>query len=70
MIRDHVVSSCLRSVGHDAEADVLEIEFVSGAVYRYTAVPRRVHRELLEASSLGGYFNREIRGRYAYRKSA
>lgn len=49
---------------------MLEIEFVSGAVYRYTAVPRRVHRELLGASSLGGYFNREIRGRYAYRRSA
>ncbi|MGK4581901.1 KTSC domain-containing protein [Kitasatospora sp. HPMI-4] len=68
MVRDHVVSSCLRSVGYDAGAHVLEIEFVSSAVYRYTGVPRHVHRELLGASSPGGYFNRAIRGRYEYRR--
>ncbi|GAA2245982.1 hypothetical protein GCM10010430_29900 [Kitasatospora cystarginea] len=70
MVRDHVASSCLRSVGYDARAQVLELEFVSSAVYRYTAVPRRVHRELLDASSLGRYFNRAIMGRYEYRKVA
>ncbi|WP_280695529.1 KTSC domain-containing protein [Kitasatospora sp. GP82] len=67
-MRDHVVSSCLRSVGYDAEEHVLEIEFVTSTVYRYTAVPRRVHRALLAADSLGRYFNREVRGRYEYRK--
>jgi hypothetical protein len=35
-------------------------------VYRYFDVPVDVHENLLRASSKGSYFNRFIRGRFAY----
>lgn len=68
MERPAVDSSALRSVGYDAAHLVLELEFTGGRVYVYAAVPGRVYRELLAAESLGRYFAREIRGRYAYRR--
>jgi predicted dinucleotide-binding enzyme len=59
-----VESSALRSVGYDDDLAVLEIEFVSGEVYRYHAVPRAVHRELMDAESRGRYFVERIRDVY------
>ncbi len=66
--RTAVESSALRSVGYDAGARVLEIEFVGGAVYTYADVPASVHRELMDAPSHGRYFGRAVRGRFAYRR--
>ncbi|WP_405360443.1 KTSC domain-containing protein [Kitasatospora sp. NBC_00085] len=63
MRRQAVDSSALRSVGYDAALLVLELEFTSGHVYVYEAVPGRVHRELMAAESHGRYFVREVRGR-------
>lgn len=60
MRRDPVTSSVLRTVGYDPATAVLEIEFVSGDVYRYFAVPPSVHRALMDAESPGAYFNRRI----------
>lgn len=62
-------SSALRSVGYDAGTRVLEIEFVGGAVYEYTEVPRRVHEELMGAPSHGRCFGRVVRGRYPYQRT-
>ena len=44
----------------------LDIEFVTGRVYRYSAVPEPVARGLAGARSKGGYFNRAVRDRFAY----
>jgi len=63
-----VSSSVLAAVGYDAATAVLEIEFTSGDVYRYYAVPARVHRELTAAESPGAYFNRAINDRYPTRQ--
>ena len=68
MRREPVTSSVLRSVGYDAATAELEIEFASGDVYRYYAVPPRVHRELLAAESPGGYFNTHISDTYPTRQ--
>jgi hypothetical protein len=40
-------SSTIRSVGHDAGSGHLDVEFHSGAVYRYAGVPADVHTQLL-----------------------
>lgn len=64
MRRKPVDSSVFSSVGYDADNQMLEIEFISGDVYRYFLVPQRVHRELLAADSPGRYFGAEIRDRY------
>jgi len=39
MKRAPVASSSLRSLGYDAAQQVLEVEFASGALYRYEQVP-------------------------------
>ena len=64
MKREPVKSSVIASVGYDADAEMLEVKFHTGRTYRYFDVPRRVHRELLAAGSIGAYFNSEIRARY------
>jgi len=66
MLRKAVDSSTMNSVGYETERRVLEIEFVSGAVYQYWDVPASVHEELLASESKGRYFNSEIRDMYPY----
>ena len=39
-------SEAIASVGYDRATNVLELELAEGEVYRYYAVPRRVHQEL------------------------
>ena len=68
MKRTAVKSSVLSSVGYDADTAELEIEFTSGDVYRYYAVPARVHRELVAAQSPGGYFNTHVSDKYPTRQ--
>ena len=60
-------SRSLTSVGYDAAASALEIEFQSGRVYRFEGVPQSVHAWLLRTPSKGAYFNRMIRDCYPYR---
>lgn len=56
-------SSLIASVRYSEEAS-LDIEFHSGATYRYFAVPRSVFESLLAADSKGAFFNRNIRNRF------
>jgi KTSC domain len=65
--RRPVVSTLIRSVGYDLDNSILEVEFVeSGRVYTYYDVPLSVFSELLDAESIGSYFNESIRDLYAY----
>lgn len=61
-----VVSTTLAGVAYDHAGNILQLEFRSGAVYRYFGVPAGVHEGLLRASSKGRYFNREIRERFRH----
>jgi hypothetical protein len=56
-------SSLLASARYSEEA-TLDIEFHSGATYRYFAVPRSIFDSLLSAESKGAFFNRHIRNRF------
>ncbi|HUO01948.1 MAG TPA: KTSC domain-containing protein [Rhizomicrobium sp.] len=62
--RRPVVSSMMLSAGYDESHAVLEIEFVTGHVYRYHAVPRRDWQGLMDAESKGRYFDAYIRDKY------
>jgi hypothetical protein len=64
MDRTPVVSSSVASVGYDAHAFVLEIEFRNGRVYRYDQVPAAAYRLLLQAPSIGEYVNQVIKPRF------
>jgi hypothetical protein len=68
MERQSVSSSNIRSVGHDTESRLLEVEFTSGSVYQYAGVTDSVYAALLRAASKGQYLNANIKDRYSCRK--
>jgi hypothetical protein len=70
VVRQQVESSSVRSLGYDAANRALEVQFVSGAVYRYLDVPSRVVDGLAVAPSIGRYVARNVRGTYRYRRVA
>jgi hypothetical protein len=59
-----VQSTILATVAYDSLRELLLLEFHSRAIYQYSGVPPAVHQALLNAPSLGRYFNRVIRGRF------
>lgn len=61
-----VASTTLATVAYDDAGGILQLEFRSGAVYRYVGVPPEVHAGLVRASSKGRYFNEQIRERFAH----
>lgn len=64
-----VVSSNLASVGYDADAEVLRIQFLSGRIYEYLDVPPSVYEGLMNARFKGRYFYTVVRFEYRYRQS-
>ncbi len=64
MERIAVRSQDIAIVGYDAQAKTLEITFRRGGVYEYSEVPAEVHRNLMEAASIGTYFGRKIKDKY------
>lgn len=68
MDRQPVSSSNIHSVGYEAESQTLEVEFHHGGIYRYANVPENVYQGLMQAGSIGSYFNRNIRDQYPTRR--
>ena len=64
MFREPVVSTSIVSIGFDADNTMLEVEFVTGSVYRYRNVEEDVFERLLDAPSKGTFFNEHIRDAY------
>ena len=62
--REPVESSVLASAGYDAQRRMLEIEFHSGAIYRYLDVAEDIFRKLLAAESKGQFFSANIRNKF------
>ena len=65
MERQAISSSNLVEVGYDPAAETLEIAFKNGSIYQYFNVPAVMFEQLLTAGSPGGFFNSEIRGKFA-----
>jgi hypothetical protein len=66
--REAVDSASIASIGFHADQRILEIEFRSGALYRYFAVPPSIFEGLQKAESKGRYFSKSIRGRFEFRR--
>ena len=47
----------------------LRITFQDGRQHSYFGVPQRVFEELIDAGSVGAYFNAYIRDRYSQRRN-
>ena len=68
MERERVDSSNLFAVGYDDESRMLEVEFHTHTVYRYYNVPKIVVRQLLNAESIGEFFNFYVKDAYRWLK--
>jgi len=68
MARVDLKSTSLNAATYQDQSACLELEFRSGAIYRYRDVPAQTYQELLRAESKGGYFNQHIRNRFLYSK--
>jgi hypothetical protein len=58
-----VESSVIAAVAYSAD-EALDVDFTSGARYRYTGVPAHLFDELLAAESKGAFFNQHIKLHY------
>ena len=68
MERKKLNSNKIRSVGYDAKAQILEIEFSNGAVYAYSGVSQEVYRRLMNAPTPGSFFEERIAEEYSSRR--
>jgi len=68
MDRIIVQSSNLVSVGYDAAARMLEVEFQTGKIYQYHDVPQEVYQALMSAPSKGEYLHDTILNRYQFQE--
>ena len=60
-----VKSSLLDKVGYDPEAKVLAVQMnYSSDVYLYQDVPQDIFDDLLAAESKGGFYVKNIKGKY------
>ena len=66
-VRTPLISSLLAAMPYAPQA-TLDLEFRSGAIYRYFTVPRAVAHGLDVAESKGAYFNRYIKDGFPYRR--
>lgn len=58
-------STCFSSIGYDSGTGTLVVTFRdSGASYAYDEVPKSVWNKLKNADSMGGYYNKNIKGQY------
>jgi hypothetical protein len=70
MVRLPVTSSSLVAVGYDPARRELEVQFVSGRVYRYFGVVPQAYEAFMRAASKGRHFNEKIRDRYRFLRLA
>lgn len=56
--------SAIGAIGFDERRRKLRVTFADGSLYRYSDVPLRTFRGLMDTESKGAYFDDQIRGRF------
>ncbi|GAB4535868.1 MAG: lysine--tRNA ligase [Pleurocapsa sp.] len=59
-------STAIKSFDYDAAKQTLRIIFKNGSIYKYLDVPESVYKELKETSSVGQYFNANVRDKFGF----
>lgn len=59
-----VKSSTIARLGYDIALEVLAVEFKSGAVYEYDAVPPIIAESIVKADSIGTYFGLHVKDKF------
>jgi hypothetical protein len=62
----NVSSEAISSISYDTDSGTMSVGFTDGTLYVYTDVPESVYVDLIGASSIGGYFNKNVRDAYSY----
>ena len=57
-------SAVVKDFDYDADKQILRITFSNGNVYKYSDVPEKIYKELKETSSVGQYFNSQIKDKF------
>jgi len=63
-----VQSSNIDTVDYSESENVLTISFLNGSVYKFFEVPQSIFNELINAPSVGGFFNKNIKNIFNYKK--
>jgi len=64
-----VSSTSLSEVAYDAASSTLGVRFKNGGEYEYYGVPESVYRGLINASSVGSYFDANVKkAKYRFRQ--
>jgi hypothetical protein len=63
-----VTSSTIREVKYDLTKEELIITFKNNAQYLYEGVSPETFKELISADSVGKYFDKEIKGKYNFKR--
>ncbi|MGK7897900.1 MAG: KTSC domain-containing protein [Xenococcus sp. (in: cyanobacteria)] len=61
-------SSNIKAIGYESSKKVLQIDFYSNTRYRYFDVPFTVFSRFFKSESVGKFLNREIKGKYEYKR--
>ncbi|MEQ9859807.1 KTSC domain-containing protein [Pectobacterium cacticida] len=70
MQRQPVSSSRIHSIGYDAKARTLEIEFCNKDIYQYVGVPSSLYKKFISDAvvSKGRFFDGVIKDKFLCRK--
>ncbi|MCY4031008.1 MAG: KTSC domain-containing protein [Hyphomicrobiales bacterium] len=68
MDRQFVNSSDITSIGYDKPSKILEVEFHGSRIYQYENVPEGMYKDLMWVYDTDGFFNKEIKGVYGYKR--
>ncbi|MEH6308256.1 KTSC domain-containing protein [Olivibacter sp. CPCC 100613] len=61
-------STVIDTVYYNADTEVLQILFTTGLLYFYYDVPPAIYEGLIHSPSKGSFFNKNIRGRYPFKR--
>lgn len=61
-------STVISSFHYDEQTATLEVIFLTGSVYKYLHVPKKIFEAMKKATSKGSYLNRYIKGNFNYEK--
>jgi hypothetical protein len=61
-------SSVIGYIKYDPVSETLSVQYLSGAVYNYKAVPKKIYKEMRASVSKGRYLNYKIKGKYEFEK--
>jgi len=68
MINQMVLSTEIEWIGYEERKNMLQVEFLTGSIYQYDGVSKKVYQDFMSAESYGTFHETQVKGKYPYRK--